>query len=254
MFDKKLVEKYLENLYLKKNISHTTMEAYEKDIFDFVSYMEEKNYNILNFSDENIKEYFIFLKTKYKISTLKRKYNSLKNFYKFLLKNKNTENNFSFKLELENNSLNLEKTKNLINNNFSLEDYNNFLNSLNNNLIFKIIIKLVVELNIKLSDVFEIQIKDLIKYNFKEIVIVKNNKISTYKTNIEIENLLKNYYENFAYEKRFLFGTYNRGKFYLDLKKNNLNLEMLKNSQKENMDKLEENIKKKYFEIGIGDK
>lgn len=250
MFDRKIIEKYLEDRLLKKNLSNLTMEAYEKDIFDFTDYMEEKGYSVLNFSKQNMEGYFDLLKENNKISTLKRKYTTIKNFYKYLLKNKYTDILFDFKLEKNRvDKNNVEKEIN-----FSLEDYNKFMASLNDNLIFKLIIKLVVELKIKLSDVFEIQIKDLIKYKFKEIIIIKNNKISNYDTNPEIEELLKDYYKEFAYEKRFLFGVYSRGKFYLDLKKNNLTLNMLKNSQKESEKELERKIREKYFEIGIGDK
>ncbi len=253
MFDRKIIEEYLENRFLKKNLSNVTMEAYEKDIFDFVDYMEEKNHEILNFSQENINEYFNFLKEKNKSSTFKRKYSSIKNFYKYLLKNRYTQNLFSFKLEdynLKNSKI--EPNKN--SKNYTLEDYNKFLASLDNDLIFKIIIKLVVELKIKLSEVFKIQIRDLIKYDFKQIIIIKNNKVVTYETNTEIENLLRTHYNEFAKEKRFLFGIYNRSRFYSDLKKNNLNLETLKKSQTKNEKELEESISEKYFEIGIGDK
>ena len=65
---------------------------------------------------------------------------------------------------------------------------------------------------------------------------------------------LKNYYGKYAVEKRFLFGVYGKSTFISDLKRYNLDFKILKNCMQEDEKELIENIRKIYFEIGIGDK
>jgi len=140
---------------------------------------------------------------------------------------------------------------------FKQKEYQEFINSLSDNfneMRLKLISKMIVEYKISLVNIFEIQIKDLLKYNFQKIVIVRNNKIITYDIDKVMEEELKNYYEKYAVEKRFLFGVYGKSTFISDLKRYNLDFKILKNCMQEDEKELIENIRKIYFEIGIGDK
>ncbi|MDC7954799.1 transposase, partial [Fusobacterium simiae] len=78
--------------------------------------------------------------------------------------------------------------------------------------------------------------------------------IISYDINNEMEKELRNYYEKYASEKRFLFGVYGKSTFISDLKRYNLDFKTLKNCMQEDEKDLIENIRKIYFEIGIGDK
>ena len=112
---------------------------------------------------------------------------------------------------------------------------------------------MIVEYRISLMNIFEIQIKDLLKYDFQKIIIVRNNKIITYDINKEMKEELEDYYKKYAFEKRFLFGAYGKSTFTSDLKRYNLDFKTLKNCMQEDEKDLIENIRKIYFEIGIGD-
>ena len=48
-----ILEKYIENLVVKKNLLQTTVEAYKFDINEYLKFLKEKNIDIFD-SDENI--------------------------------------------------------------------------------------------------------------------------------------------------------------------------------------------------------
>lgn len=250
----KQIENFLEDLRLKKNISNLTITAYEKDLNDYIKYMESKEKSIFKIEEEDYREYFDILKTKLKLTSFRRKHSSIKSFYKYLWKNKLVSKIFDYSIENSAKELKINKLSNIFN---KKNDYQAFIESLDESLYssrIKLISMLVAELNISLLNIFEIQIRDLLKYNFKKIVISRNNKILAYDSNENIEKILRNYYENYAFEKRFLFGTYNIQAFRNDLKKYGFSLADLKTALAENEEDMYENIKRIYFEIGIGDK
>lgn len=253
----KEIDIFLEELSLKRNLSHSTIVAYEKDLNDFDFYLKNHNLDILNLTEEEYKNYFEVLKKTFKITSLKRKQSSLKAFYKFLWKNKLVEKIFEYSFE-DNISENQDDINRKIkkSENFNSASFETFISSLEDNLAdmrIKVIATLIAKLNINLVNIFEIQIRDLVKYDFKKIIINRNNKILNYDVNTDIEELLREYYEKYAFEKRFLFSTYNINAFRKDLKKFNIEINDLKFAFVEDDESLYNNIKKIYFEIGIGD-
>ena len=249
-----ILEKYIENLVVKKNLLQTTIEAYKFDINEYLEFLKEKNIDILD-TDENIfNEYFSDVEKNYKKTTFSRKYSTIRGFYKFLLKNRYIDKIFEYKLSVDKSSDKIiDKKNNIV---FKQKEYQDFINSLSDNfneMRLKLISKMIVEYKISLINIFEIQIKDLLKYDFQKIIIVRNNKIINYDIGIEMKEELKNYYEKYAIEKRFLFGVYGKSTFISDLKRYNLDFKTLKNCMQEDEKELIENIRKIYFEIGIGD-
>ena len=249
-----ILEKYIENLEVKKNLLQTTVEAYKFDINEYLEFLKEKNIDILD-TDENIfNEYFSNVEKNYKSATFNRKYSTIRGFYKFLLKNRYIDKIFEYKLSVDKSNNEIINEKNNVV--FKQKEYQDFINSLSDNfneMRLMLISKMIVEYKISLINIFEIQIKDLLKYDFQKIIIVRNNKIINYDIGIEMKEELKNYYEKYAIEKRFLFGVYGKSTFISDLKRYNLDFKTLKNCMQEDEKELIENIRKIYFEIGIGD-
>nr|WP_314655710.1 site-specific integrase [uncultured Fusobacterium sp.] len=250
-----ILEKYTENLVVKKNLLQTTIDAYNLDINEYLEFLKGKNIDILD-TDENIfNEYFSNVEKNYKSATFNRKYSTIRGFYKFLFKNRYIDKIFEYKLSLDKSDNEVINKKNNIV--FRQKEYQDFINSLSDNfneMRLKLISKMIVEYKMSLINIFEIQIKDLLKYDFQKIIIVRNNKIINYDIGIGMKEELKNYYEKYATEKRFLFGAYGKSTFISDLKRYNLDFKTLKNCMQEDEKKLIENIRKIYFEIGIGDK
>ena len=250
-----ILEKYIENLAVKKDLLQTTIEAYKLDINEYLKFLEEKNIDILNSDEKIFNEYFSDVEKNYKKATFSRKYSTIRGLYKFLLKNRYIEKIFEYKLSVDKSDNEVTAKKNNII--FKQKEYENFINSLSDNfneMRLKLISKMIVEYKINLVNIFEIQIKDLLKYDFQKIIIVRNNKIISYDINNEMKKELKNYYKKYAIEKRFLFGAYGKSTFISDLKRYNLDFKTLKNCMREDEKEMIENIKKIYFEIGIGDK
>ena len=250
-----ILEKYIENLEVKKNLLQTTIEAYKLDINEYLEFLKERNIDILDTNEKIFNDYFSNVEKNYKSATFNRKYSTIRGFYKFLLKNRYIDTIFEYKLSVNKSSDKvIDKKNNIV---FKQKEYQEFINSLSDNfneMRLKLISKMIVEYKISLVNIFEIQIKDLLKYDFQKIIIVRNNKIISYDIDRIMEEDLKNYYKKYAFEKRFLFGVYGKLTFISDLKRYNLDFKTLKNCMREDEKDLIENIKKIYFEIGIGDK
>lgn len=250
-----ILEKYIENLEVKKNLLQTTIEAYKLDINEYLEFLKERNIDILDTNEKIFNDYFSNVEKNYKSATFNRKYSTIRGFYKFLFKNRYIDKIFEYKLSVDKSCDEvINKKNNII---FRQKEYQDFINSLSDNfneMRLKLISKMIVEYKISLVNIFEIQIKDLLKYNFQKIVIIRNNKIITYDVDKVMEEELKNYYGKYAVEKRFLFGVYGKSTFISDLKRYNLDFKILKNCMQEDEKELIENIRKIYFEIGIGDK
>lgn len=249
-----ILEKYIENLVIKKNLLQSSVEAYKLDINEYLSFLENKEKDIFNSNEDLFIEYFKEIEDKYSVASFKRKYSTIRNFYKFLLKNRYIDTIFEYKLSVNKSSDKvIDKKNNIV---FKQKEYQEFINSLSDNfneMRLKLISKMIVEYKISLVNIFEIQIKDLLKYDFQKIIIVRNNKIISYDIDRIMEEDLKNYYKKYAFEKRFLFGVYGKLTFISDLKRYNLDFKTLKNCMREDEKDLIENIRKMYFEIGIGD-
>ena len=250
-----ILEKYIENLVVKKNLLQTTVDAYKLDINEYLEFLKKRDIDILDTDEKIFNEYFSDIERNYKKATFSRKYSTIRGFYKFLFKNRYIEKIFEYKLSVNKSDNEVTTKKNNII--FKQKEYEEFINSLSDNfneMRLKLISKMIVECKINLVNIFEIQIKDLLKYDFQKIIIVRNNKIISYDIGKIMEEDLKNYYKKYAFEKRFLFGAYSKSTFISDLKRYNLDFKTLKNCMQEDEKDLIENIRKIYFEIGIGDK
>ena len=80
-----ILEKYIENLVVKKNLLQTTVDAYKLDINEYFEFLKGKNIDILNTDEKIFNEYFSDIEKNYKKATFSRKYSTIRNFYKFLL-------------------------------------------------------------------------------------------------------------------------------------------------------------------------
>lgn len=86
-----LIDKYLENITIKKNLSKNTFFSYKNDILQFVEY-----FNLSTIDDINlikIEAYLDFLSSNYSESSHCRKLSSLKVFFNFLCEKNLLESN-----------------------------------------------------------------------------------------------------------------------------------------------------------------
>ena len=92
-----LIEKYLENILTKKNLSKNTFLSYKNDIEQFQKLLNLKE--IENIDEEKIKSYIDFLAKNYSTTTHCRKLSSLKNFFNFLDEKNLIKQNFFYSTE-----------------------------------------------------------------------------------------------------------------------------------------------------------
>ncbi len=82
--------------YIKENrkLSQNTINSYEADIKDYITYLENKDINILDVSEGDILNYSSYLEENQKsVSTISRKISSIRSFYDFLFYNKTIKKN-----------------------------------------------------------------------------------------------------------------------------------------------------------------
>ena len=70
-----ILEKYTENLIVKKNLLQTTVDAYKLDINEYLEFLTKKNIDILDTDEKIFNEYFSDVEKNYKKATFSRKYN-----------------------------------------------------------------------------------------------------------------------------------------------------------------------------------
>ncbi len=87
-----LIEKYLENILAKRNLSNSTFLSYKNDIFQFVKYIDIKDFEDLD--EEKINRFISFLAKNYSITSHCRKLSSVKNFFNYLLEKQLISKNF----------------------------------------------------------------------------------------------------------------------------------------------------------------
>ena len=72
-----ILEKYIENLVIKKNLLQSSVEAYKLDINEYLSFLENKEKDIFNSNEDLFIEYFKEIEDKYSVASFKRKYSSI---------------------------------------------------------------------------------------------------------------------------------------------------------------------------------
>lgn len=260
----KFIEDFLEYKSQSKNIKKETVEVYKKDIENFENFIKK---NILEAEEKDIIEYVNFLKLSYRPSSIARKTNTLKGFYKYLLRKNLIKYLPTDKIEIEKN-IEENKEKNNLEKHFEVlsdEEIKKILDISKTEIDgdkIKLLIELIVATNLSINNLLKIKVSELelssYRYLFskKEIYISKDLEISMRKlAEKSTSNLL------FDGLSRQLF----RLKFISLAKKAGIEKEispnMLRKTSKEKVELekrtseeiVQQRIREKYFKIGIGD-
>ena len=92
-----LIEKYLENITTKQNLSQNTFLSYKNDIIQFFKYFDADHIN--DIKESNVIKYLDFLSKNYSTSSHCRKLSSLKAFFNYLLEKEFVNKNFFESIE-----------------------------------------------------------------------------------------------------------------------------------------------------------
>ena len=184
-----LIEKYLENILTKKNVSKNTFMSYKNDLQQFQKFFNLNE--IENVDQDKIKNYVNFLAKNYSTASHCRKLSSLKNFFIFLEEKKLIKYNFF-------DSTEFPKFKRTIPKILSEEQIKKIINlSYNDSTCKGIRLSLMLEMlyatGIRISELVSLKLADISDdYSFI-IILNKGRKESIVPLISKVQNILKKY-------------------------------------------------------------
>lgn len=90
------LDQFLEYLEYQRHYSKYTVDNYQKDIIDYLEFLEREQIEYLKIDYSDLKYYLTYLNEEKheKATTINRHLSSLRGFYQFLLKEKKVKNNY----------------------------------------------------------------------------------------------------------------------------------------------------------------
>ncbi len=184
-----LIEKYLENILTKKNVSKNTFASYKNDLQQFQRFFNLNE--IENIDEYKIKNYVNFLAKNYSTASHCRKLSSLKNFFTFLEEKKLIRYNFfdstefpKFKRTIP-KILSEEQIKKIIN-----LSYND---STDKGIRLSLMLEMLYATGIRISELVSLKVGDISDdYSFI-IILNKGSKERIVPLISKVQNVLKKY-------------------------------------------------------------
>ena len=184
-----LIEKYLENILTKKNVSKNTFMSYKNDLQQFQKFL---NLNTIKNVDEGkIKNYVKFLAKNYSTASHCRKLSSLKNFFIFLEEKNLIKYNFfdstefpKFKRTIP-KILSEKQIKKIIN-----LSYND---STDKGIRFSLMLEMLYATGIRISELVSLKLADISDDHSFIIILNKGRKERIVPLISKVQNILKKY-------------------------------------------------------------
>ena len=168
----KYIEKFIEYLTFEKKYSELTVSSYEKDLNDYMKYLNVNKLKYNNLEYKDVVNYMIYLKgLKLKPTSVNRHLSSIRSFYKYLIDNKITNSN-PFKL------VKGPKKEKKLPNYLKYDEFLDLLNSLEETPLGirnRMILELLFATGIRVSELVNIKIKD-IEFKDRSIKITGKGK------------------------------------------------------------------------------
>ena len=106
-----LVNGFIDSNLVEKGNTKNTASAYKNDLIQFTDWLNKKQFELKNLTENNLEAYLIYLgKRGYKTSSISRKTACLKAFFKFLLSENYKKNNLMKNINRTNSSKLLPKS------------------------------------------------------------------------------------------------------------------------------------------------
>lgn len=261
-----LISDFIEFKSSSQGIKKETLNTYKKDIEEFQEFI---NKDFLYIEEKDILKYIEKLKKNYSKNSVVRKISSLRIFFKYLFKN-------NFIDLIPTTKINLDKSKEIKNEileNWEINALLDIKNESEKDIRDKLLIRILIKTNLTINETLKIKISKLEFLSYKYISIEGNENII--EIDMELGKRIKNYVEK---ERKKIGENLNSDLLFSGLTRQNFrsriinlgkraNLDRIistnmirnnikeKNIKQENIskEKINEIIRKKYFEIGIGD-
>ena len=192
-----LIEKYLENILTKKNLSKNTFMSYKNDLIQFQKFLNLKE--IENIDEDKIKSYVNFLAKNYSTTSHCRKLSSLKNFFSFLDEKNLIKQNFF-------DSTEFPKFKRTIPKILSEQQIMSIINlshkdTTEKGLRLSLMLEILYATGIRISELVSLKIGDISDdYSFI-IILNKGRKERIVPLISKAQNILKKYLKNLQNNK-----------------------------------------------------
>ena len=149
------ISEYLEYLEVEKGLAQNTLEAYRRDLTDFVDFCYNKGENdITDIKRSDINSYILKLKEeKYTPTSVMRKIASMRGFFKWFCANEYSDKNPILTLEQPKLPKHLPKV-------MTIEDLNQILNS-DLNPTEKVIVEMLYGCGLRVSELANLNITDI---------------------------------------------------------------------------------------------
>ena len=221
-----LIEKYLENILTKKNLSKNTFMSYKNDLQQFQKFLNLNE--IENVNDDKIKDYVNFLAKNYSTASHCRKLSALKNFFIFLEEKKLIKYNFFDSTEFPKFKRTIPKIlseaqiKKIIN-----LSYND---STDKGLRFSLMLEMLYATGIRISELVSLKLADISDDHSFIIILNKGRKERIVPLISKVQNILKKYlnilqdnkaksYKNYLFPSNSKSGHITRIRFFQILQK-----------------------------------
>ena len=168
------LKKYLDYLKYNKNYSENTILNYEKDINEYLDFLNVEHLSLYDIKYSEIPFLLKFYNDcKYKSITIRRKISSLKGFYKYLCRNKKSlDNPFDYvTLPKKEKKLPQYLNYNEMIEIFDVIDISDFLGLRN-----RLVMELLYATGIRVSELINIKLEDIDVFNKSIRVTGKGNK------------------------------------------------------------------------------
>ena len=192
------VDEYLDYLKYNKNYSDNTIDSYEKDIIEYLEYLERECLSLYDIKYSDLRFLLDYYNSKKLSSTsIRRKISSLKGFYKYLCRNNKCQDNpFSY-VALPKKE---KKLPQYLHPNEMLEIFDVIDTSTILGLRNRLIMELLYATGIRVSELVNIQIKDIDLNNKSIIVTGKGNKMRM----VFFNDVCKKYIDKFINESSII--------------------------------------------------
>ena len=201
-----ILEKYIENLVIKKNLLDSSVEAYKMDINEYLSFLENKEKDIFNSNEDLFIEYFKEIEDKYSVASFKRKYSTIRNFYKFCYLNKIVKEDPTGMIKSIKRERRLPEV-------LSLEEVKKIIDNCKHTpggMRDRLIIKFLIATGARISEILNLKISDVENQNYEFIkVLGKGSKYRVIPIYDSLEKEIKEYINDYRTELKGATETFN---------------------------------------------
>lgn len=170
------LNEYLDYLEYERHYSKYTIDNYEKDIEEFLEYLEEENINYLKLEYSDIRAYLGYLKEekKEKSTSISRKLSALRSYYKYLCNNNKVNSNLFSLISSPKKEQKLPRyfEYNELEELFNVPDLNTALGQRD-----RLILELLYATGIRVGELVKIKLKDINKSERTILIYGKGSKM-----------------------------------------------------------------------------